>query len=122
MMTVAYVLKSLVNEERHLYLYDTFSGMSKPTSVNVSWKGNPAVKSFQDKKTSDDSADWCRASIDEVKNNIKITGYSPKLIHFIEGKVEDTLLHNIPNKISLLRLDTDFMNQQKLKWIISFQN
>jgi len=51
---------------------------------------------------------WTEVSLEEVKNNISSIGYDKKKIHFIKGKVEETLPKNNPEKISILRLDTDF--------------
>ncbi len=36
------------------------------------------------------------------------TGYPNKNVVFVKGKVEDTIPKNIPNKICILRLDTDW--------------
>ena len=50
------------------------------------------------------------------KNNIsKFFGENNKSFNFIEGKVEETLTYeeNLPQTISLLRLDTDFYESTK---------
>ena len=55
-------------------------------------------------------------SLKEVKNNIsKYSNHDLSKITFIKGKVEETLIDekNIPKKISLLRLDTDFHDSIK---------
>lgn len=36
------------------------------------------------------------------------TGYPPEGIVFVKGKVEDTLSDRVPERIALLRLDTDW--------------
>ena len=51
---------------------------------------------------------WCHAPLDEVRNNFSSTGYPEKNLIFIKGKVEDTIPKNIPARIALLRLDTDW--------------
>ena len=48
-----------------------------------------------------------------VKKNIFSIGYDPEKIHFVQGKVEDTIPATIPEKISLLRLDTDWYESTK---------
>lgn len=45
--------------------------------------------------------------MEEVKKNLYSTGYPKKNIRFIKGKVQDSIPNIIPEKISLLRLDTD---------------
>ena len=37
-----------------------------------------------------------------------LTGYPEEKIHYVEGKVEETLPGAAPEKIALLRLDTDW--------------
>ena len=43
------------------------------------------------------------------------TGYDPANIRYVKGKVENTLrrAENLPDKIKLLRLDTDFYESTK---------
>ena len=64
---------------------------------------------------------WCNSSLEEVKRNILIE-CSNDNINLIEGKVENTLLikENIPDKISILRLDTDFYESTKIELEILF--
>src|SRR5207344_857055 len=51
---------------------------------------------------------WCRAGFDEVVRNLASTGYPSDRLHFIRGRVEDTIPAGAPEKIALLRLDTDW--------------
>ena len=49
-------------------------------------------------------------------NNMFYTGYPPDKIHFIQGKVEDTLPKTkLPDKIAILRLDTDWYESTKIE-------
>ena len=58
---------------------------------------------------------------DDVKKNIK-NNTNFDNIFLIEGKVEETLKNkkNIPKKISILRLDTDFYKSTKIELEILF--
>jgi predicted O-methyltransferase YrrM len=113
-MAIALTLKRLGAENRDLYLYDTFSGMSAPSDADVSFiNGAKAHEYFSKTRTSEDTSDWCISSLDEVKENMLNTGYQKERIHFIKGKVEDTIPNNIPNEIALLRLDTDWYESTK---------
>ena len=60
---------------------------------------------------------WCYASLDEVKENFKKAGLPIENINFIKGKVEDTLKvqSNLPEKISVLRLDTDWYDSTAIE-------
>ena len=93
------------NENRDFYLYDTFSGMSTPSDVDVSFCGDRAHKEFSKLKISEDASDWCLAPLEEVKQNTYSTGYKKDKVYFIKGKVEDTIPENMPRKIALLSPD-----------------
>jgi hypothetical protein len=43
-----------------------------------------------------------------VRERVESTGYPPERIHLIEGRVEDTLPATAPDRLALLRLDTDW--------------
>lgn len=108
-MFVALTLLSMNITDRMIYLYDTFEGMSAPTENDVDFKGinanNLLKQNIQDKENSV----WCLADMQDVKNNMVLTNYPIINIHFVKGKVEDTIPQNIPEKnIAILRLDTDW--------------
>jgi hypothetical protein len=52
-------------------------------------------------------------SLEEVKRNLYSTGYPKDKLHFIEGKVENTIPGFSPEEIALLRLDTDWYESTK---------
>lgn len=110
---IALTLKNLGDETRELYLYDTFSGMTSPTDVDVSIYGETALKQFSKTQISKDASNWCSSPLEEVRENVIGTGYPKDKLHFIKGKVEDTIPKYIPKKIALLRLDTDWYESTK---------
>ena len=101
-MSMASVLKHY-DKLQTLWMYDTFEGMPEPNKDEVKLCGNKsALQIYKDR-----SGDWCRCSLDTVnKNMAKHIGYP--YVRYIKGMVEDTLPKHKPNKIALLRLDTDF--------------
>lgn len=115
-MTIILTLLNL-KEERDIYLYDTFEGMTKPEEWEEKNKsGFKAIEKFNKLKINDSSSNWCRCSLEDVKNNIySINNYPKDKIHFIKGMVEDTIPKNKHNKISLLRLDTDWYSSTKIE-------
>jgi O-methyltransferase len=119
-MATMMTLNHLGNQERELYLYDTFAGMSAPTDNDISVAGEVAQEQFDTTKISADASDWCLSSLEEVKQNVLTTGYPQEKIHFIEGKVEDTIPKHIPGKIAILRLDTDWYESTKHELIHLF--
>ena len=60
---------------------------------------------------------WTKASLDDVKYSSKELFSDIGDFNFIKGMVEDTLKNkkNLPNKIALLRLDTDFYESTKIE-------
>jgi hypothetical protein len=51
---------------------------------------------------------WARAPLEDVRNNIASTNYPADRTRFVIGKVEDTKPKEAPDKIAILRLDTDW--------------
>jgi hypothetical protein len=51
---------------------------------------------------------WWAVSEEDVRDNMESTGYPMDKIMFIKGKVEETLDSGLPERISILRLDTDW--------------
>jgi hypothetical protein len=107
MMVVAKTLIALGDVERDLWLFDTFEGMPEPGKVDVSFQGAPASDLLrQEDKAS--SWVWAYSPLETVKENLASTGYPVSRIHFVQGKVEDTIPRSAPEHIALLRLDTDW--------------
>lgn len=109
-MMIALVLKQYNITDKKIYLYDTFEGMVEPTLEDKTVSGKNAElmmkKNVGDKESA--TSVWCYSPLDEVKKNLQSTGYPFSQIRFIKGKVEDTLATNLPGKLALLRLDTDW--------------
>lgn len=108
MMAVALTLLKLGVTDKHLYLYDTYEGMTEPTLLDTSHSGHKAIEMYKESVSADSGSDWCYSGLDEVKMNLKSTGYPFEKLTFVKGKVEDTIPQIIPAEIALLRLDTDW--------------
>jgi len=107
-MAVLKTLKNLNNLDRKIYLYDTFEGMSEPTEIDKSYRGESASNAYAGKDETWDRIE-CLSPLEEVKENVYGIGYPRENVFFIKGKVEDTIPNvKIPEKISILRLDTDW--------------
>ena len=119
-MAMALTLMEMGGQDRDLYLYDTFSGMSTPTDVDVSIKGARAHRKFMETRVSEDVSEWCLSPLDEVRENVYGTGYDRDRVHFVKGKVEDTIPDTLPGEIALLRLDTDWYESTKHEMIHLF--
>ena len=112
-MAAALRFKDRGESQRKLYLYDTFEGMPAPTIFDFSPRTGQATKKFEQTKITENSSNWCFADIEDVKANLAITNYPNKNLNFIKGRVEDTIPANAPEKIAILRLDTDWYASTK---------
>lgn len=111
MMAAAATLLAEGDSSRNLCLFDTFQGMSKPTDRDRDLAGKKAAV-MHEKITQ-----WCYAGIEEVKKNLLSTGYPAERLHFIPGKVEDTLPNSGLGPIAMLRLDTDWYESTRQEMI-----
>jgi O-methyltransferase len=109
MAAVARTLLQMQDVSRDLYLFDTFEGMSEPSAKDVDYSGKPANEVMEE-----NSGFKCAdAPLERVKEVLYGTGYPKERIHFVQGKVEDTIPGGAPEAISLLRLDTDWYESTK---------
>jgi O-methyltransferase len=106
MHAVARILDAAGSHSRNLYLFDTFAGMPSPTKKDRRLYGRSAAALLA--KNAKDKTIWAYASLDEVKAGFETVPYPAERIHFVKGKVEDTVPANAPDQIALLRLDTDW--------------
>jgi O-methyltransferase len=104
MAATARALLETNDVSRDLYLFDTFEGMTDPTSKDVDYSGVSASQVL----TRDPGFKCANAPLEEVKKLLYATGYPRERLHFIPGRVEDTIPVSAPASIALLRLDTDW--------------
>lgn len=104
------ILARLVSPLRQCWLYDTFEGMTEPGPHDMKVSGHkpPPGKALSKK--------WTMASLEDVINNFKATGtYDVNKLRFVVGDVLESLTYEeqLPSKIALLRLDTDWYESTK---------
>ena len=108
-------LESENSRQRNIYAFDTFEGMTDPDKNDFEIStNNTAIKLLQKDKNKKTNV-WGICNLDQVKKNISKHTKDLNNIYFIKGDVEKTLneIKNIPEKISLLRLDTDWYKSTK---------
>lgn len=118
MKEVLFVSNDKLYNERKFFLYDTFEGMSSPTSVDCKSGRDFEMckRKYDDLLLKDGSSNWCRGEIKEVESTMLKTPGGMKNVSLVKGKVENTLLNQpIPKKISILRLDTDWYLSTKVE-------
>ncbi|MDO8788272.1 MAG: TylF/MycF/NovP-related O-methyltransferase [Sulfuritalea sp.] len=108
-MAALLALARIKDISREVWLYDTYEGMAAPTRQD----GDTHTQLFTTYLRADGGSDWCRAELGEVVTNVESCGYPMAKIKFIKGRVEDTIPGNLPDRISLLRLDTDWYESTK---------
>lgn len=107
-MLSALTLQALGSADRDLYLYDTFEGMSDPTAHDAGRDEPDLVEEWDRFKGDTAHPVFAHASLDDVRANMASTAYPQDRMHFVQGKVEDTIPATLPGPIALLRLDTDW--------------
>lgn len=96
-------------DERDLYLFDTFAGMPEPGGHDVRFDGKtPSEALAVERPGATSIAEFALAGLDEVRRNMGTVGYPAERIHYVQGKVEETIPSSAPPQIALLRLDTDW--------------
>ena len=103
-------LQELDAADRDVYLYDTFEGMTAPSEADQSHIHGPALERWRESG----GRPWRELFAPEVFNEeavretVLATGYPAERLHFVRGPVEETLPRHAPDRLALLRLDTDW--------------
>jgi O-methyltransferase len=95
--------KNVLNKTVHLY--DTFEGMTQHSEYDIDLNGS-SIKNIPDY--------ICKCDLNSVKQNLKSkTSYPEDFIKYHVGDILKTQF--IPEKISILRLDTDWYESTKFE-------
>lgn len=101
-LLASYILHSVEpHTERLIWLYDTFRGMVKPGV-------NDRIASSGQALAEREAEGWWAAGIDEVRSLMKESPLDEGAFNFVEGEVAETLELSVPQRIAILRLDTDW--------------
>jgi O-methyltransferase len=106
MMAAALTLLELGCTDRDLYLFDTFTEMPLPDDRDTHMSGRPGPEFFADVVTDEPAYDLL--PLERVRELLEGTGYPPERLRFVPGLVEETIPAEAPERIALLRLDTDW--------------
>jgi O-methyltransferase len=103
-------LQQLGVDDREVHLFDTFEGMTEPDQRDTSPIDRPAVEIWEEAE----GRPWPEFfspelfNEDAVREVVLSTGYPAERVHFVRGPVQQTLPAAAPERIALLRLDTDW--------------
>ena len=106
MLATARTLLDAGDTTRELYLFDTFSGMPEPGPDDVRAHDGAAASVLL--KDPGEERTRAAASLDTVKATMALCQFDPRRVHYVAGKVEETVPAAAPQAIALLRLDTDW--------------
>ncbi len=112
-MIAAFSLMHFGINNRKIFLYDTFSGMTEPSDNDcIASSGENIYRRWEKSREDDGSYMWA-SSLEEVKSNMSSTGYDKDNLVYVAGDVRETLENVKPESLSLLRLDTDWYDSTK---------
>jgi O-methyltransferase len=97
--------------DRTLWMYDTYTGMTEPIESDVSHAGSSAsslLTAARQYEIAEHSLVQAYASLEDVRRNMQTCAYPTSRIKFVMGPVEKTIPGEMPERIALLRLDTDW--------------
>lgn len=106
-------LEDLGSEDRDVHLFDTFEGMTEPSEHDVSALDPPALDTWREAQQRREQP-WAdlfpsdAVGEDAVRTTLTESGYPAERLHFVRGPVEATLPAHAPERLALLRLDTDW--------------
>jgi hypothetical protein len=112
-LAMVLTLQQLGVTDRDVYLYDTFEGMTEPTEVDTSPHEPPALETWSDAQRNH-AIPWEGLFRPDTFNEAAVrdlvlsSGYPQERLHFVRGRVEDTLPDQAPPELALIRLDTDW--------------
>lgn len=115
-------LQEVGADDRDIYLYDTFSGMTEPSELDTTQYGEPAAAEWR-RSASEGRVPWSWAfgedavSLESVRRLLLATGYPADRLHFVVGDVEETLPRDPPPSIAVLRLDTDWYESTRAELV-----
>lgn len=111
MQAVARTLIAAGDTSRDLHLFDTYEGMPPAGDRDVRHDGRPAAELLESLPR--DSKTWAVASLEDVQEGFASVAYPRERVHFVKGRVEETVPDRAPDPIALLRLDTDWYESTK---------
>lgn len=114
-LAMALKLRQLEAAPRHLYLYDTFDGMTEPTDADTTMFGRSAPEEWERAQAEGHVAfpEWFdpdddARSPEAIVRRLIEAGHPESHVHVVRGPVEETIPAIVPQQIALLRLDTDW--------------
>jgi hypothetical protein len=113
MQAAARTLLSVGDTSRDLYLFDTFDGMPPPGERDIRREDERTAQELMAEEARERSLVWAVATLEDVQEGFAQIPYPRERVHFVKGRVEDTIPGEAPERISILRLDTDWYDSTR---------
>jgi O-methyltransferase len=113
MQIVARTLLALGDSSRDVHLFDTFEGMPPPSGRDTRISDRRGAAELMAEESPHDSLVWAVATLEDVQQGMEQVAYPTERVHYVQGRVEDTIPSQAPEHISILRLDTDWYESTK---------
>jgi O-methyltransferase len=113
MQAAARTLLSVGDTTRELYLFDTFEGMPPPGERDIRRSDDRSAEELMAEEARERSLVWAVATLEDVQDGFAQIPYPSERIHFVKGRVEETIPSEAPERISILRLDTDWYDSTR---------
>jgi hypothetical protein len=113
-LVIAGLLRQRLGFDRQIWAFDTFAGMTAPSAADFKPAEVLDVEKKFASRNRDDHNEWCLASEDEVLRYFE-NRVGSRDLRTVKGPIEETLkkAENLPERIAILRLDTDFYESTK---------
>ena len=108
---------------RDIYMYDTFAGLVEPSEYDYTCKDakiysmtkEEVYNTWKNNIINEKTNGWCYTPLEKVQHRLNSTGYPSNKLHYKIGDVMETLKDKTknPDKIAILRLDTDWYESSK---------
>jgi O-methyltransferase len=108
MQAAARSLIAAGDTSRDLHLFDTYEGMPPPSDRDTRRSDERSAEELLAAESPENSKVWAVATLEDVQQGFAQVPYPAEKVHFVQGKVEDTIPGHAPGQISILRLDTDW--------------
>ena len=114
-MMMAQTLLASGDRDRRILMYDTYEGHPQPDPErDIDLWGNSGYEEWRRQTSEGQVKGWGCASLKEVRENMQTTGYPDDKLEYVKGMVEETVPVHIPERLALLRLDTDWYKSTRV--------